>query len=94
MVSNIKKNSVSNYPTPAVNCSVLCFLKEEDKADEQKAVYWISFQIPLQECIGLSPEQIDDKIKAEGERLFNLPEYQTIFQAIELGVNIQAPATL
>lgn len=94
MFYDIKKNSISNYPSPMVNCTVNCFLHETDKLDETKAVYWIPYQINLSDCIGLTPEQIDNKIRTQGEALFSSPDYQTIFQAIELGTNVNAPEVL
>lgn len=94
MFYNIKKNSVSTYPSPQVNCVVQCFLSEADMTDDNKAVYWIPFQVSLQECIGLTSEQIDAKIKTQGEALFNAPEMVTIFNAIEAGENIQTPKVI
>lgn len=91
MFYNIKKNSVSNFPNVTVNCNVLCFLNEADKQDESKACYWISYQIQLSECIGMTPQQIDEKVKEKGEELFNRPEMKLIFDAIELGQNVISP---
>ena len=94
MFYSVKKNSVSTFPTPVINCNVLCFLKEEDKADESKAVYWIPFQISLTDCIGKTQEEIDSMIKTKGEELFNAPEMQPIYQAIDIGININTPEIL
>lgn len=94
MLYNIKKNSVSNFPTPCINCNVVCFLTEVEMQDEQNAVYWLPFQIPLNECIGMTPEGIDDKIMAKGNELFNRPEMQVIFDSIELGRNVIAPEVI
>lgn len=92
MFYKIKKNSVSNYPNPTINNTVLCMLNETDT--EENAVYWIPFQISLNECIDKTETEINDMIRAEGERLFSLPEYQVIYQSIEAGVNITAPEIL
>lgn len=90
MVYKIKNNGISNYPNPTINCSVECFLKQEDTADESKAVYWIPFQISLVECQtkGFSPEQIQTYIEQTGQQKFNAPEMQPIFSAIELGASL------
>lgn len=91
------KKSVSNYPNPEINCSVECFLKEEDMADETKAVYWIPFQINLVECMEkkMSSTQIDDYIQQTGKQRFEAPEMQQIFSAIEFGasLNIDSSST-
>lgn len=92
MFYKIKKNSVSNYPVPVINAVVLCFLNEEDTED--KTVYWIPFQHSLECCLDKTKEEIDQMIREEGERLFNLEENQVIFQAIEKGVEITAPEIL
>lgn len=94
MEYSVKKNTVSNYPNPQINCNVLCFLTEEDKVDEQNAVYWIPFSINLTDCIGKTQEEIDQMILTNGDRLFNASEMQVIYQAIELGVNVNAPEIL
>lgn len=91
MFYKIKKNSISNYPTPTINAAVLCFISEEDFTDENKAVYWIPFTKNLEDLIGKTSAEIDDMLKAEGEELFNKPENQTIFSAIELGLTINTP---
>jgi hypothetical protein len=94
MVFNVKKNSVTTYPNPQINCNVQCFLTEEDKTDDQKAVYWIPFQVPLTECIGKTQDEINQMLLDKGAELFNAPDMQPIYQAIEFGININAPETL
>jgi len=90
MVYEIKKNSISNYPNPTINCNVLCFLNDTDKADESKAVYWIPFQISLVECQAkkMTAEQIQTYIEQQGKEKFEAPEMQQIFSAIELGASL------
>lgn len=88
MIYEIKKNSISNYPTPVINCTVLCYLTEEDKADENKAVYWIPYQVQLQGCLGMSKDEINQRIITTGEELFHSEQYQAMFQAIELGATL------
>jgi hypothetical protein len=94
MLYSVKKNSVSTYPTPILNCNVLCFLHEEDKTDEQKAVYWIPFQVPLTDYIGKTLEEIDTMVLVKGTEIFNEPGMQPIYAAIEMGVNINTPQIL
>lgn len=90
MVYTIKKNSISTYPNPQINCNVLCFLTEADKTDETKAVYWIPFQISLVECQAkkMTAEQIQTYIEQQGKEKFNAPEMQAIYSAIELGASL------
>lgn len=84
------KKSISNYPNPTINCSVLCFLADADKTDESKVVYWIPFQISLVECMEkkMNPEQIQTYIEQQGKQKFEAPEMQPIFSAIELGASL------
>lgn len=90
MVFKIKKNGISNYPNPTINCSVLCFLADADRTDESKVVYWIPFQISLVECMEkkMTPEQIAVYIEQQGKQKFEAPEMQPIFSAIELGASL------
>jgi hypothetical protein len=90
MLFEIVKNSVSNYPSPMINCTVNCFLNETEKANNNPC-YWIPFNVSLTECIGLSQEAINQIIIERGTALYNAPEMEPIFQAIELGVNVSAP---
>jgi hypothetical protein len=94
MFYRIKKNAVSNYPVPKVGCSVLLFLKEEDGVDEQKAVYWMPFEVNLSECLAMTPQEIDEMIKVKGDELFNKPENQTLYASIELGATLTAPEVI
>lgn len=84
------KKSISNYPNPQINCSVECFLKEEDMTDESKAVYWIPFQVSLIECMEkkLTSIQIEDYIQQVGKEKFDAPEMQPVLQAIEFGASL------
>lgn len=84
------KKSISNYPNPQINCSVECFLKEEDMPDESKVVYWTPFQISLIECMQkkMSSTQIDDYVQQIGKEKFEAPEMQPILQAIEYGASL------
>lgn len=95
MFYKIKNNGISNYPNPTINCSVECFLKEEDKADETKVVYWIPFQISLVECQAkkMTAEQIQAYIEQKGQEMFNAPEMQSIFAAIEFGASLNLGIT-
>lgn len=95
MVYTIKNNGISNYPNPTINCNVLCFLKQEDTADETKVVYWIPFQISLVECQAkkMTAEQIQDYIEQTGKEKFEAPEMQPIFSAIELGASLNLNGT-
>lgn len=90
MVYTIKNNGISNYPNPQINCNVLCFLKDEDKTDESKAVYWIPFQVSLVECETkkMTAEQIETYIEQTGKEKFEAPEMQPIYSAIELGASL------
>lgn len=95
MVYTIKRNSISNYPNPQINCNVLCFLKQEDAADESKAVYWIPFQISLVECTEkkMTAEQIQTYIEQQGKEKFEASEMQTILQAVEFGASLNLNST-
>lgn len=90
MVYTIKKKSISNYPNPTINCTDLCFLKQEDTTDEIKAVYWIPFQVDLVDCQrkGMTADQIESYIEQIGKEKFEAPEMQSIFAAIELGATL------
>lgn len=90
MVYEIKNNGISNYPNPQISCSVECFLKDEDKADETKVVYWIPFYISLVECQAkkMTAEQIQTYIEQQGAQMFNAPDMQPIFAAIEFGASL------
>jgi hypothetical protein len=68
---------------------VNCYLTEEDEA-VNNACYWIPFKIHLVDFIDREDE-VDAAIKTEGERLFNDPDMQNIFKAIEIGVKIETP---
>jgi len=90
MVYKIQNNGISNYPNPTINCNVLCFIEEEDKTDESKAVYWIPFQISLVECQAkkMTADQIQQYIEQQGKERFEAPEMQAIYSAIELGASL------
>jgi hypothetical protein len=88
MYKKIVKNSVSNYPVPTLNASVLIFLNEVDAEDSNNAVYWIPIHINLVDNKDKTPEEIDILLNELTEAEYSKPEMQDIFSAIELGASL------
>jgi hypothetical protein len=84
--------NISYMPIPTVNCFLHLFLNEEDTVDLNKSVHVVGFNIPIE---GMNTvEEIDDKIRIEGENLYNSQEVQNTVKAIELSLELNVPGIL